>query len=206
MKGGVNMRRIEISYNKHLKELEKLNAQLERAESTYNKKIAAAQKYGVAEWTPEDRHEWVQTVETTASGFFVNKADEKKNGAWWDMICAKSTIDDVKRRIERAEKRLDKAEQEVNDYYTKLEKLANLKAKEELMQKRFEQEQAEWKKDGIILEARYSGYTPQGKRFTITGNNGFAKRSLHCFQLIIEGQTTFTSGEFWRAYATIKKS
>ena len=199
------MKKIEISFGKYQKELENLNTQLERAEAAYNKKLAAAKKYGVENWTPDDRHEWVQTVETTASGFFINKADEKKNGAWWDMVSAQSTIEDLKGRIERAEKRLDKAEQEVNEYYAELEKIADLKAKEELMQKRFEQEQAEWKKDGITLESRYLGYTPQGKRFTITGNNGFAQRSLHCFQLIIEGQTIFTSGEFWRAYSEIKR-
>ena len=199
------MKKIEISFGKYQKELEKLNTQLERAEAAYNKKLAAAQKYGVENWTPDDRHEWVQTVETTASGFFINKADEKKNGAWWDMVCAQSTIEDLKGRIERAEKRLDKAEQEVNEYYAELEKIADLKAKEELMQKRFEQEQAEWKKDGITLTRRYEGFTPQGQQFIIYGNNGFAQRSLHCYQLIIGGQTIFTSGEFWRAYSEIKR-
>lgn len=200
------MKRIEITYNGYQKELEKLNTQLERAQKTYEKKLTAAQKYGVDTWTCDDRHEWIQTVETTASGFFVNKADEKKNGAWWDLKCAESTIEDIAGRIERAEKRLHKAEQEVNAYYEELDKLADLKAKEELMQKQFEQEQKEWKKDGITLNRRYEGITPQGKQFVIYSNNGYAYRSLHCYQLVIEGSTIFTSGEFWRAYAVIKKS
>lgn len=199
------MKMVEITYSKHQKELEKLNAQLERAEKTYAKKLEIAKKYGVENWNPDDRNAWVQTVPTTQSGFFVNKADEKKNGAWWDYIIAAHDIDDIKDRIERAEKRLAKSEQEVNKYYEELDRLADLKAKEEYMKKQFEQEQKEWKKDGITLESRYLGYTPQGRRFTIHGNSGFTNRSLHCFQLIINGETIFTSGEFWRAYSEIKR-
>lgn len=200
------MKMVEITFNKYQKELEKLNTQLDRAVKAYEKKLEAAKKYEVENWTPDDRHEWVQTVPTTESGFFINKADEKKNGAWWNLITAKTEIEDLTGRIERAENRLAKAEQEVNAYYEELDKIADLKAKEELMKKRFEHEQKEWKKDGITLESRYLGKTPQGKRFTISGNNGFTNRSLHCFQLIIDGETIFTSGEFWRAYAVIKKN
>lgn len=199
------MKMVEITFRSYQKDLEKLNTQLDKAEKAYIKKIETAKKYGVENWTSDDRQEWIQTVETTASGFLVNKADEKKNGAWWDMVCAQSTIEDIKGRIERAEKRLDKAEQEVNRYYDELNKIADLKAKEELMKKQFEQEQKEWMKDGITLESRYLGITPQGRRFTIHGNNGFTNRSLHCFQLIIDGETIFTSGEFWRAYSEIKR-
>lgn len=199
------MKQVEISFSKYQKELEKLNEQLEKAKKTYEKKYATAQKYGVAEWTKEDRYNWSQTVETTENGFFVNKADEKKNGAWFDLVCASDRVQEKKAEIKRAETRLDKAEQEVNKYYEELEKIADLKGKEKLMQERFEQEQKEWKKDGITLESRYLGLTPQGRRFTIVGNSGYAKRSLHCVQLIIEGETIFTSGEFWRAYGEIKK-
>lgn len=200
------MKMVEITFNKHQKELEKLNSQLERAKKAYEKKLITAQKYEVENWTPDDRYAWVQTVPTTPSGFFENKADEKKNAAWWDFTIAAHDIDDIKGRIERAEKRLAKSEQEVNKYYEELDKLADLKAKEELMKKQFEQEQKEWLKDGIILESRYVGQTPQGKSFVICGNNGFTNRSLHCFQLIINGETIFTSGEFWRAYSIIKRS
>ncbi len=199
------MNRVEITFTKYQKELEKLNAQLDRAKKAYEKKLAAAKKYGVDNWTSNDRHEWIQTVPTTSNGFFLNKSDEKKNGAWFDLMCAIDEVDDITKRIEKAESRLYKAEQEVSAYYEELDKLADLKAKEELMKKQFEQEQKEWKKDGITLESRYLGYTPQGRRFTIHGNNGFTNRSLHCFQLIIDGETIFTSGEFWRAYSEIKR-
>ena len=199
------MKQVEISFNKYQKELEKLNGQLDRAKKAYDKKLATARKYGVENWTCEDRHEWLATVETTDSGFIVSKADEKKNAAWFDLSCAEDSITDIQKRIERAEARLSKAEKEVNDYYAELERIANLKDKEKLMKERFEQEQKEWAKDGITLEARYLGKTPKGKNFTITGNNGFTNRSLHCFQLIIDGETIFTSGEFWRAYSEIKR-
>ena len=200
------MKRIEITYNGYQRELEKLNTQLEKARTAYEKKLAAAQKYGVENWTPNDRHEWVQTVPTTETGFFINKADEKKNSAWFDMSCAQDRVEEITGRIARVEKRLHNAEQEVNAYYEELDRLADLKAKEELMKKQFEQEQKEWAKDGITLNRRYEGTTPQGKQFAIYSNNGYAYRSLHCFQLVIDGNTIFTSGEFWRAYAVIKKS
>lgn len=200
------MKRIEITFNSYQKELEKLNAQLDRAKAKLEKKLVVAQKYGVENWTPDDRLAWVQTVPTTESGFLINKADEKKNGAWWDMVCTRDEIEDLQDRICRAESRLEKAEREVNAYYEELNKFADLKAKEELMRKRFEQEQAEWKKDGITLKGRYYGITPNGKNFDIYGNNGISLRSRHCFTLRIDGETIFTSGEFWRAYAIIKKS
>lgn len=199
------MKMIEITYNKYQKELEKLNEKLERAKKTYAKKLETAKKYGVAEWTRDDRRAWAETVETTESGFFVNKADGKKNGAWFDLSIAEGEIKDIEKRIERAESRLNKSEEELNRYHEKINRIMDLKEKEKLMQAEFEKEQKEWKKDGITLESRYTGLTPQGKQFSIYGNNGITNRSLHCFQLIIEGETIFTSGEFWRAYSEIKR-
>ena len=201
------MKRVEITYTRYQKELEKLNNQLERAEAAYEKKLATAKKYGVENWTSEDRLAWVETCDRTASGFFINKADEKINGAWWDMILAEGKIEDIKAAIERAEKRLEKSENEVIKYRAELDKIADLKAKEEFAKKEFEEEQKEWAKDGITLEDRYCGLTPTGKRFVTYGNNyGFTNRSLHCFTLRIDGKTIFTSGEFWRAYAVIKRN
>ena len=199
------MKRVEIIFTKYQKELEKLNTQLERAEKNYEKKYANAVKYGVQDWDNHEHYAWVETTERTESGFFINKADEKKHGAWWDLVLAESTIKDIKDRITRAEKRLEKAEAEVQKYYTELDKIADIKAKEEFAKRTFEEEQKEWAKDGITLEGRYYGLTPNGKKFVIYGNNGFADRSLHCFTLRIDGRTIFTSGEFWRAYAIIKK-
>ena len=155
------MKMVEIAYNKEVKELEKLIARLERSKRTYEKKLETAKKYGVENWDNNDRHKWLETVETSENGFIVNKSDIKINSAWFDMVCA-----------EDAE---------------------------------FEKEQKQWAKDGITLEARYYGTTPNGKRFYIERNNGVTFRSMHCFTLTIDGETIFTSGEFWRAYAEIKR-
>lgn len=201
------MKRVEITFTKYQKELEKLNARLERAEAAYEKKLAIARKYGVENWTSEDRRAWSETVDTTPNGFFINREDEKINMAWWNLTCAEREIEDIKGTIERAEKRLEKAENEVIKYRAELDKIADLKAKEEFAKKEFEEEQREWAKDGITLEDRYCGLTPTGKRFVIYGNTyGFTNRSLHCFTLRIDGKTIFTSGEFWRAYAVIKRN
>lgn len=199
------MKRVEITFTRYQKELEKLNTQLERAEKNYEKKYVNAVKYGVQDWDNAEHYAWVETTERTESGFFINKVDEKINGAWWDLVRAKGALKDIKDSITRAEKRLEKAEAEVQKYYTELDKITDMKAKEEFAKRTFEEEQKEWAKDGITLEGRYYGLTPNGEKFVIYGNNGFADRSLHCFTLRIDGRTIFTSGEFWRAYAIIKK-
>lgn len=199
------MKRVEITYRSNMNELNKLNARLERAEKAFQKKLAVAEKYGVAEWTGAQRREWLATV-PTENGWIQNKEDIKKNGAWIDLAGAKDDLQTAKEAIERAEARFDKAEQELKAYHEELDRLTDLQAKEELMKKEFEEEQKEWKKDGITLNGRYWGETPKGKRFNITGNNGWTRRSLHCFTLMIDGNCIFTSGEFWRAYGVIKNS
>ena len=198
------MKAIEISYASKVKELEKLNARLERAEKAYEKKLANAVKFGVDKMTDEEHSEWLKTV-PTVNGWIVNKADIKKNGAWFDLFGAEDDLERVKEEIRRAEARFEKAQAEVEQYHKEMEEIADLQKKEELMKREFEQEQKEWAKDGITLQSRYTGLTPNGKRFWITGNNGWTNRSLHCFTLTIEGKTIFTSGEFWRAYAEIKR-
>ena len=200
------MKMVEIKFRSKMAELNKLNAKLERAEKALAKKTAAAEKAGVADWTREQRNEWLATVETTDMGWIVNKADVKKNAAWMDMYSAQFEVDDIKGQIERATERLTKAEKEVEEYHKEIERVASLKEKEELWKLEFEQEQKEWAKDGITLESRYNGLTPSGKRFGIYGNNGFTMRSMHCYTLYIDGETIFTSGEFWRAYGVIKNS
>lgn len=199
------MKRVEIKFTKYQKELEKLNARLERQEKALEKKLANAVKLGVDKWTIDDYKEFMNSVEIV-NYFIVNKEDIKKNSAYLDLDRANDDVEDTKRQIEHAEKRLAKAEDEVNAYYAEVEKIADLKAKEELFKKRFEEEQKEWAKDGITLEERYNGKTPSGKQFWIGGNRGFTNRSWHCFTLYIDGVCIFTSGEFWRCYVTIKKS
>lgn len=201
------MKRVEITFNKYQKELEKLNSQLEKAKAMYEKKLTKAKKFGVENWTREDHDEFARNCETTPNGFFINKKDIDKNTAWWDMVCQEDRIKELEDAITRAEKRLEKSEKEVNEYRARLNDLEGIKAKEEFMRKEFEDEKKEWAKDGIELYDRYSGKTPSGKFFIIYANNyGFTDRSLHCFSLRIDGNVIFTSGEFWRAYKIIKKN
>ena len=200
------MKRIEISYNSNLKELEKLNARLERANKALAKKQAAAEKAGVADWDGEQYRAWIATVETQ-NGWIVNKADVKKNSAWFDLYSAEHEVEDIKRQIENASARFEKKAAEIEEYRASVARMEDLKAKEELQKLEFEQEQKEWAKDGITLESRYHGKTPSGKGFSIVRNSGVTYRSLHCFTLYLEGAgAVFTSGEFWRAYGIVKNN
>jgi chromosome segregation ATPase len=199
------MKMVEIAYNKEVKELEKLNAKLERAKKAYEKKLETAKKYGVENWDNNDYYKWLETVETTKNGFIVNKSDIKINSAWFDMVCAEDEVKDLEKSIARAEKRLENAEIKLDEYHKEVQKITDLKEREKLMQAEFEKEQKQWAKDGITLEARYYGTTPNGKRFYIERNNSETFRSMHCFTLTIDGETIFTSGEFWRAYIEIKR-
>ena len=199
------MKMVEIKFTSIVKEMEKLNARLERAEKALAKKTANAEKYGVINWSPEDRREWLNNVETV-DGWIVNKEDIKKNGAYFEYYSAIRDVEDVKRSIEKVERRLEKAESDLENYHKEIEELADLMKKEELYRLEFEEERKEWLKDGIVLESRYYGMTPSGKRFYIHGNCGMTLRSRHCFTLTINGDTIFTSGEFWRAYSVIKRS
>ena len=199
------MKMVEIKFASISKELEKLYARLERAEKTLEKKTAIAEKQGVKDWTPEDRQAWLKTIEIV-DGWIVNKEDIKKNGAYFEYHSAQYDVNDIKRSIEKVETRLEKVENDLEAYHKEVEALTDLMKKEELMRLEFEAEQKEWLKDGIKLESRYYGMTPSGKRFYISGNCGMTLRSRHCFTLYINGETIFTSGEFWRAYSVIKKS
>lgn len=199
------MKMVEIKMASVVKELEKLEARLVKAEAKLEKAEAKAEKLG-CKWTNEEHIEWLKTVETTDMGWIVNKEDVKKNGAWYDWFSAQRELEDVKRNIENAKRRFEKAEDEVEKYREEVAKMLNLKKKEELQKLEFEAEVKEWAKDGITLKERYAGYTPNGKRFVIYRNSGITTRSWHCFTLRIDGETIFTSGEFWRAYAVIKNN
>lgn len=200
------MKRVEISYTAKMAELNKLIERLDKAGKALAKKRAIAEKLGVADWDDEEHMEWLRSVPTTENGFIIEKADVKKNGAWFDLSLAEDRVEEIRSQIEKAEERLDKAEAELNAYHEEVERIEDLKKKEELFKLEFEQEQKEWAKDGITLKGRYYGTTPQGKKFWIEGNSGYTRRSLHCFTLTIDGETIFTSGEFWRAYGVIKNS
>lgn len=199
------MKMIEITMNKEVKELEKLNEKLERAKKTYEKKLEIAKKYGVDTWGIKEHNEWLDTIEKTDGFRIANKSDIKKNGAWFDLSIAEDRVVEIEKAIERCEKRLEHAELKVEEYRAEVTKIEDAKKREAMWQEEFEQEQKAWAKDGITLEARYRGLTPSGKHFWIERNHGWSFRSLHCFTLTIDGETIFTSGEFWRCYMEIKR-
>lgn len=201
------MKRVEIKYTAIMKELEKLNAKLERAQKALQKKKAAAEKYGVATMTVDEHREWLKTVPKTEDGWITDKEAIKKNGAWFDLFGAEREVEDIERQIVNAEARHERAEEKLTEYRKEVAQVEDLKTREALMKQEFEQEQKEWAKDGIKLEKRYAGSTPGGKRFSIERNSGMTERSWHCYTLYLEGAgAVFTSGEFWRAYSVIKNN
>lgn len=198
------MKMVEITYTAELKELEKLQTRLEKKQAKLEKVQAKADKMGVTD-DVEAHRAWLATVETQ-DGFIVKKEDREKNGLFYDLVMTKDDIESLESKIEMAESRLEKKQKALEEYREEVEQIENLKEREKLMKESFEAEQREWAKDGIILEARYRGTTPKGNKFTIYGNSGYTERSQHCFTLYINGETIFTSGEFWRAYGVIKNS
>lgn len=199
------MKMIEIQYASEIRELEKLNEKLARHEKALEKAQAKAEKLQ-ALWDHEQHYEWLKTLPTDKHGFIQDKEAIKKNGAWYDLLRAEDNLKDTKWRIEKAKARLEKKEKAVEEYRQKIANIEDLKKREELMKAEFEAEQKEWAKDGITLESRYIGTTPQGKRFWIYRNSGYTERSWHCYTLMLDGQVIFTSGEFWRAYGIVKNN
>jgi len=197
------MKMIEIKLRSQTAELEKLTARKERAEAKLQKATEKAEKLGVAEWSMEDFRAYVDTMEVK-DGWFTDKKQVEKKSAWSDRWSAERELNEINASIERAEDRFEKTETEVETYREQVKAQMSAKAYEDLMKVTFEEEQKEWAKDGVKLEGRYYGETPNGKRFDIYGNHGFTERSRHCFTLTICGETIFTSGEFWRCYSVIK--
>lgn len=206
------------------KELEKLNARLARAEKALAKKKAVADKYGVTDWSADDRREWAEAVPKTEIGFFLNPEDGKKNGAWFDYTMAVSEVEDVKEQIERQARRLEKiigkvdqqAEQQAED-----KRLENMETRFYTMtaeeKERREAEYESWKqwfiaecrKDGIEIEDIsgwwIEGRAANGKHFVMYGNNGVTGRAAHCYTLKIDGNMIFTSGDFSTGYRYLKQ-
>ena len=118
----INMKRVGITFSRYQKELEKLNNQLERAKEAYEKKYANAAKYGVQDWDSIAYCEWLETTEKTESDSLINKADVKKNGAWWDLFYSENKVKDITAKIKIAEEKLKEAKQEFQKYYNELEK------------------------------------------------------------------------------------
>lgn len=196
---------VEIKLRSVTAELEKLMARKERCEKKLAKAEAKAEKFGVLNMSNDEHTAWLKTVETDPNTYIIiHKEDVAKNGAWFDLVGAIHDLEDVNSRIENAQKRYEKQEQEVAEYHKEVEKTMDAKAKEALWQAEFEAEQKEWAKDGIKLDKRYEGTTPNGNHFEIWRNSGWTDRSFHCFTLYINGHVIFTSGEFWRCYMEIK--
>ena len=200
------MKRIEISYKAKVNDYEKAEKALDRATKNLEKKLTKAEKLGIQNWTSAEYREWVKTVKTNECGWILNKKDQDKNGTWFDLSMAQDNLKDAEARVDRAKKALEDTEKAVEAYKAEIEQIEDAQQKEALWQKEFEEEQREWAKDGIKLEARYYGETPKGEGFYIGGNNGFTDRSSHCYTLTIGKRTVFTSGEFWRCYMEIKRS
>ena len=216
------MTRTEITLNSCQRDIDKLKAQLERAYAKKEKKLAVAKKYGVDTMTIEQHNAWLATLETTDSGFIVNKQDIEVNGAWWDLYSIESEIGDLLRRLDKKQALYDKysrindaeIEQRNNDQIT--DERAEMAASylthsftEEEIKAMQDKMVAEWLKDGIKITEFYGGgfcgYTPNGKSFAIGANKGMTTRSDHCYTLYIEGRgMVFTSGTIASVYRSVK--
>ena len=201
-KEDMDMKMVEIKLRSTTAELEKLLARKERAEAKLTKTEEKCERLG-CKWTVAEHGAWMDTVET-ANGWMTNKKEIELNSAWLDWFGAQRDVKDIAERIERLSTRFEKQYQEAEAYREEVRRIGDAKNREELQKVEFEQEQKEWAKDGINLEGRYYGTTPKGKRFVIDRNHGWTQRSLHCYTLYMDGQTWFTSGEFWRCYMEIK--
>lgn len=134
------MKMVEITMNKEVKELEKLNEKLERAKKTYEKKLEIAKKYGVDTWGIKEHNEWLETIEKTDGFRIANKSDIKMNGAWFDLSIAGDRVVEIEKAIERCEKRLEHAERKVDEYRAEVAKIEDAKKREAMWREEFEHE------------------------------------------------------------------
>lgn len=205
------------------KEIAKYEAQLAKREEKLAKKLAAAEKLDAVEY----KSEWDEGGEEIRHGMALRtKENAKKVGAWFALSMAKDEVEETKRNLENAHKRLaklmpkaeadgEKREQDerADEMESKFYSAANsTKSKEEREAEYLawlEWFKAECLKDGVIVEHAdgwsVGGLTASGKTFWIYGNSGTTIRSLHCYTLRVDGETIFTSGEFSTCYNRIKR-
>lgn len=194
------------------KQLAKLYKSLDRYTNLFEKKQQKCIKLN-CNWSDE---EWCQHRD-------ANDCTTAQRQAYFDMDVQQSYIDDTKYRIGTLERTLRKQEQKVKEEnekdeafkaeYTRLSD-AEIKLSQEMAKAEYEawlkKFKADCLKDGVVVEEAKSfmvnGTTPSGKRFAIILNNGWTERSRHCYSVRIESDTIFTSGEFWRAYQTVKNN
>lgn len=208
------------------KEIAKIAKSLERYKSILAKKTEQCIKLN-CNWTDEEyrsrmkqlheRHEGAQVV------FFGEDDDlitKKQNSAWFDRSLAEDNVEDSKRRLAIAEKRYAKISETVRTENAKSEEFKKAyehasEMEREMLRQKAEEEYQKWLawfkaeclKDGVVIEDASNwfvkGITPYGKRFFFVLNDGYTERSWHCYSLRIDGNTIFTSGEFWRCYNTV---
>lgn len=199
------------------KEIAKLEARLEKHEAKLAKVTAKAEKMDALEF----KEIW---NETNPENPMMRKSEHIPYvSAYMDYFSEKREVEDIKSRLENANKRLEKLMPKVDEVEAEAKDTAriagieagwlhNIKTAEE---KKAEYEawlaqfKAECLKDGIIIEEAtgswVSGITASGKRFCMYINSGFTERSMHCYTLRIDGETIFTSGDFTTGYRIIRK-
>lgn len=192
------------------KKLNKLYERLNKNNELLKKKIAKCIALD-CNWTDE---EWCNHRDT-------NDMTDSQYTAYFSMGVKQDEITDLQYSISCLEKTLKKQEQKVREdnekneaFQAEYNHLNNVEVNLNKAMK--ENEYKEWLaqfkqdclKDGIIVEDACSsfiyGTTPSGKSFMISSNDGYTERSWHCYSVRINGNTIFTSGEFWRAYNTVK--
>lgn len=182
------MTRDELKAKSINTELEKLNARRDRNIKTLEKKAAIAEKFGMN----VTREEWFELRE---------EATPDQSAAYLNLSIARGELEDTEHRIATLSRNAEKVQRTVTAR-------AEAISKEEA-ERRAAEEIKRWADDGITVKHMTSnfivGETPKGEFFRIEGNNGFTERSRHCFTLQIGKETVFTSGEFYRAYAIIKR-
>lgn len=197
------------------KELDKYTKSLTRYEGIAEKKLAKCQKLGCADWTQEELRK----------AYDDRNSNLDKINAWFDYDMAKDNVEEMKRKIENANKRLEKVLPEADKDRANAEEDKRIEQLEEKAFKvlsikewnRLQEEYRKWLeafiadclKDGVVIE-NYSGQyingtTKSGKRFYMSLNDGWTERSEHCYTLWIDGEIKFTSGLFSTAYRLLKR-
>ena len=197
------------------KEAEKLQTQLQKRTALLEKKLATAEKLGMKNWTVDDfRYHALE----------VKDISDKQYELWFSLRITEDDVKETEDKIERNRKALENIIPQVEDIKKEQdedERIANMEAKffqmtaEEKAKREAEYKawlkwfKAECLKDGVIIEEvtgwGITGKSKSGKSFGLYGNNGFTKRSFHCYTFYLDGQMIFTSGEFGTAYKDLKK-
>lgn len=205
------------------KEIEKYEAQLAKREEKLAKKLAAAEKLNAVEYDKK----WDEEGERI-NEFMIERTKEnaKKVGAYFALSMAKDEVEETKRNLENAHKRLEKlmpkaeadgekreqdarADEMESKFYSAANSTKSKEEREAEYLAWLEWFKAECLKDGVIVEHAdgwsVGGLTASGKTFWIYGNSGTTLRSWHCYTLRVDGETIFTSGEFSTCYNRIKR-